>query len=45
MAKTYYQLGKLDDADMAMRQAVDNAGKPGFRTLYEAKLTVLTSER
>lgn len=42
MAKSYYKLGRLDAADRAMRQAVENAGKARFRTLYEAKLAALT---
>lgn len=44
MAKTYYQLGRLEAADRAMRQALENAGRAKFRTLYAAKLAALSGE-
>lgn len=45
MARSYYQLGQTDSARKAMRQAVENAGKARFRTLYEAKFAALSAHR
>ena len=45
MAKSYYQLGRTNSARKAMRQAVENAGRARFRTLYEAKLAALSAHR
>ncbi|MCH8862823.1 MAG: tetratricopeptide repeat protein [Proteobacteria bacterium] len=42
MAKTYYQLGRVKSARSAMRQAIENADRPRFKTLYEAKLKALS---
>lgn len=44
MAKTYYQLGHVKSARVAMRQAMENAGRARFRTLYAAKLRALSGE-
>jgi Tfp pilus assembly protein PilF len=42
MAKTYYQLGRIDSAETAMASAVENASRKEFRNLYEVKLQVLS---
>jgi Tfp pilus assembly protein PilF len=42
MAKTYYQLGRIDFAETAMASAVENASRKEFRNLYEVKLQVLS---
>ncbi|MBT7951018.1 MAG: hypothetical protein HN764_05290 [Gammaproteobacteria bacterium] len=43
IAKTYYQLGRLDSAETAMASAVENASRKEFRSLYEVKLQVLSN--
>lgn len=45
MAKAYFQLGRVKSARSAMRQAIENADRPRFKTLYEAKLRALSSAR
>jgi tetratricopeptide (TPR) repeat protein len=45
MAKTYYQLGRLDSAEVAMVSAVENASRKQFRKLYEAKLLALSKHK
>ncbi len=45
MAKTYYQLGRLDSAEVAMVSAVKNASRKQFRKLYEAKLLALSKHK
>lgn len=45
MAKTLYKLGRMDSARTAMRQAIENANRPKFRTLYEAKLRALSDDQ
>ena len=42
MAKTYFQQGRVKSARSAMRQAIENADRPRFKTLYEAKLKALS---
>ena len=44
MAKTYFQLGRVKSAMRSMRQAIENADRPRFRALYEAKLRALSAE-
>lgn len=45
MAKTYHQLGRVKSARSAMRQAIENADRPRFKTLYKAKLKALSGEQ
>lgn len=45
MARSYFQLGRLDSAKSALQQAAENAGRARFRTLYEAKLKAFSSEQ
>lgn len=42
LAKTYYQLGRIDSAENAMASAVENASRKELRDLYQVKLQVLS---
>jgi Tfp pilus assembly protein PilF len=41
LAKTYYQLGETEKAELAMENALDLSFLPGDKNLYQAKLRIL----
>lgn len=44
MAKTFYQMGRMEQAKQAMRKAIDNVARRNLRGIYQAKLDALTGQ-
>jgi Tfp pilus assembly protein PilF len=45
LARTYFRMGNLTAAEQELAQALNNAYRPSTRSLYEAKLAVLSENR
>lgn len=44
LAQAYYEAGRLESAQAALKDALDNAYRPSTRSLYQAKLEALRHE-
>ena len=45
LSKSYYQLGKLDDAERNMKKAMEHAINTTTKSIYKAKLMVLAKNK